>query len=244
MPSWLNEIASVLDRAESPVRIFFRDDDAGWANDKLFNLMDKFARSEMPIDLAVIPQSLEGNLAEELLARWQQSRHLLGLHQHGYSHTNHESSGRKCEFGFSRTKSQQMADIANGQVVLKEYLGEAFDPFFTPPWNRCTQDTVDCLEKLEFKLLSRDVTATEYNATKLDQVPVHIDWSKFIKSSPDPLIELGKTVASRLSQNETTGIMFHHADMNDEHLNTLTELLTLLSGHQNVQGLLLRHTQG
>jgi hypothetical protein len=137
-----------------------------------------------------------------------------------------------------------MADIANGQVVLTEYLAEAFDLFFTPPWNRCTQDTVDCLEELEFKLLSRDVTATQYNATKLDQVPVHIDWSKIIKSSPDPLTELGNTVARHLSQNEMTGIMFHHADMEDNHLKTLAELLYLLSGHQKVHGLLLRETQG
>ncbi len=244
MPSWLNEIASVLDRVESPVRIFFRDDDAGWANDRLLSLLDKFAKAEMPIDLAVIPQCLECNLTDELLVRWQQGRHLLGLHQHGYSHTNHELSGRKCEFGISRAKSQQMADIANGQTFLKANLAEAFDPFFTPPWNRCTQDTVDCLEELEFKLLSRDVTATKYNVTKLDEVPVHIDWSKLIKTSPESLIELGRTIASHLSQNEMTGIMFHHADMNDEHLNTLAELLALLSGHQNVQGLLLRDTQG
>ncbi len=244
MPSWLNEIGCVLDRAESPVRIFFRDDDAGWANDKLFNLMDKFAKAEMPIDLAVIPQSLESNLADELRKRWQQDRHLLGFHQHGYSHTNHELSGRKCEFGASRTKSQQMVDIANGQVILKAYLAEAFDPFFTPPWNLCTQDTVDCLEELEFKLLSRDVTATEYNATKLDQVPVHIDWSKFIKNAYDPMAELGQTIAKQLAKNKLTGMMLHHADMNDGHLDTLAELLTLLSSHQNVQGLLLRDTQG
>jgi hypothetical protein len=244
MPSWLNEIASVLDRAESPVRIFFRDDDAGWANDKLFNLLDKFAKAEMPIDLAVIPQSLECNLAEELRTRWQQNCHLLGLHQHGYSHTNHELSGRKCEFGVSRTKSQQMADIANGQALLKESLAEAFDPFFTPPWNRCTQDTIECLEGLEFKLLSRDITATKYSSTKLEHVPVHIDWSKFIKNSADPLTELSHAIANHLVQTEFTGVMFHHADMEDKHLKTLTELLALLSGHQNVQGLLLRDTLG
>lgn len=244
MSSWLHEIGNVLDRATSPVRVFFRDDDAGWANDRLFNLLDTFAKVEMPLDLAVIPQSLECNLAEELRIRWHQNRHLLGLHQHGFSHSNHELSGRKCEFGISRTKSQQMEDIANGQSFLKEYLADALDPFFTPPWNRCTQDTVECLETIEFKLLSRDVTATKYNSIKLKQVPVHIDWSKFIKSSPDPLIELDKTIASHLSQNEMTGIMFHHADMNDEHLNTLAELLTLLSGHQNAQGMLLKDTLG
>ena len=244
MPNWLTRVRDVLDRAEKPVRIFFRDDDAGWADDKLYSLLDTFAFAGFPIDLAVIPEALGHDLAGELLIRQQQSKHLIGLHQHGYSHTNYELDGRKCEFGNSRTKQQQKDDIAKGQGRLREAFGTALDPLFTPPWNRCTQDTADCLEELDFRLLSRDVTAAGLESSTLTQVPVHIDWSKIIKTATDPLPELGQTIADTINNNELTGIMLHHADMDGDKLKPLAALLAVFSSHQNVQGLLLRDTLG
>ena len=241
MPNWLKSISDVLDSAEQPVRLFFRDDDAGWANDRLYALLDTFAQPGMPIDLAVIPEALGHALTEELLSRWQQDKHLTGLHQHGYSHTNHEQEGRKCEFGSSRTKNQQKADIAKGQERLHEALGTALDPIFTPPWNRCTRDTVGCLEELDFRLLSRDVTASGLESATLQQRPVHINWSRMLDI---PLSELGLAIASNLGNNDLTGVMLHHADMDKEHLKPLAELLALFADHNNAHGLLLRESLG
>jgi Uncharacterized protein conserved in bacteria (DUF2334) len=240
MPNWLKSISDVLDSAEQPVRLFFRNDDAGWANDRLFALLDKFAQSGMPIDLAVIPEALDQALADELLSR-QQAQQLIGLHQHGYSHTNHEPIGRKCEFGSSRSKNQQKTDIAKGQKRLRETLGSVLDPFFTPPWNRCTRDTVACLEELDFRLLSRDLTASELESATLQQRPVHINWSRMLDI---PLSELGLAIANNLKSNELTGIMLHHADMDKEHLKPLAELLALFADHNNAHGLLLRESLG
>ncbi len=240
MPKWLKSISDALDSAEQPVRLFFRDDDAGWANDRLYALLDKFAQSGMPIDLAVIPEALDQVLADELLSR-QQAQQLIGLHQHGYSHTNHEPIGRKCEFGSNRTKNQQKTDITKGQKRLHEALGSVLDPIFTPPWNRCTQDTIVCLEELNFCLLSRDVTASELESTTLQQRPVHINWSQMLDI---PLSELGLAIANNLKRSDYTGIMLHHADMDTEHLRPLAELLTLFADHSNAHGLLLRESLG
>jgi Uncharacterized protein conserved in bacteria (DUF2334) len=244
MSSWLKTVRDALDRAEQPVRFFFRHDDAGWQNDRLYRLLDEFAQANVAIDLAIIPAALDHNLSKELLARWQQDKNLLGLHQHGYSHSNHEQLGRKCEFGNSRTKSQQKEDIAQGQKQLLNAFGDAFDPIFTPPWNRCTQDTVECLEELGFRLLSRDVTAGQLASSTLCQVPVHVDWSKIIKTPTTPLTDLGQAIANNLLHNDLTGIMLHHADMDTNHLQTLAELLANLSSHHNAQGLLLRDALG
>jgi Uncharacterized protein conserved in bacteria (DUF2334) len=240
MSNWLKSISNVLDSAEQPVRIFFRDDDAGWANDRFYALLDKFAQSGIPIDLAVIPEALDQVLVDELLSR-QQTQQLIGLHQHGYSHTNHEPTGRKCEFGSSRSKSQQKTDIAMGQKRLHEALGSALDPIFTPPWNRCTQETVECLEELDFRLLSRDATASELQSAMLQQVPVHVNWSRMLDM---PLSELSLAIANNLGNNDHTGIMLHHADMNTEHLKPLAELLVLFADHDNAQGLLLKEFLG
>lgn len=242
MANWLNAITEVLNQAKSPVRLFFRDDDAGWENDKLLNLLDRFAQAALPIDLAVIPEGLDNVLAYELLSRWRQNNRILGLHQHGFSHANHEVNGRKCEFGGSRTKAQQKDDIAKGQVKLQSHFGLVLDPFFTPPWNRCTQVTVDCLEELDFKVLSRNVSATKLESTNLQHIPVHVDWSKIIKQADNPLQALGETIAQHLATNTLTGIMLHHADMGTEQLEPLSEMLTMLSSHHNVHSLLLRDT--
>lgn len=244
MRSWLSVIRDVLDNPEYPVRIFFRDDDAGWANDRLYALLDVFGQFGMPIDLAVIPEALDQTLADELLSRRQHAQHLIGLHQHGLSHTNHEPVERKCEFGSSRSKNQQKTDIAQGQTILRAAFGNALDPIFTPPWNRCTQDTVECLEELDFRLLSRDSTATRFESTTLQQVPVHVDWSRLLKTSSDALTALGSTIASQLKQNSLTGIMLHHADMDSENLQGLAELLAVLANHNNVQRILLKESIG
>jgi predicted deacetylase len=240
MPNWLKSISDVLDNAEQPVRLFFRDDDAGWANDRLYALLDTFAQFRIPIDLAVIPEALDHTLVDELLSR-QQAQQLIGLHQHGYSHTNHEPIGRKCEFGSNRNKNQQKTDIEMGQIRLHEALGSALDPIFTPPWNRCTRDTVACLEELDFRLLSRDVTASELESATLQQVPVHVNWSRMLDM---PLSELSLAIADNLKNNELTGIMLHHADMDNENLKPLAELLAVLADHNNAHGLLLRELLG
>ena len=243
MPDWLNPIRDVLDHASNPIEIFFRDDDAGWENDRLYALLDEFAKAGIPIDLAVIPNALDDGLSTELLTRWRQNDHPLGLHQHGYSHTNHEVEGRKCEFGISRTKSQQKDDIAAGQKILSNYLGAALDPFFTPPWNRCNPATAECLEELGFKLLSRDVTATSFTDLAIKQVPVHVDWSKLIKASSQTLPDLAGAITKNLVSNKLTGIMLHHADMDMVQLEPLAELLAVFADHENADVRLLRDTQ-
>src|SRR5690348_11558928 len=123
---WLDPLARALDAAPSPVRFFFRDDDAGWDDGRLLALLDVFAARGVPADVAVIPEALSPDLAAELRAR------PVGLHQHGFAHANHEAAGRKCEFGPSRPVAFQRADIAAGCARLADLLGDAVQPIFTP----------------------------------------------------------------------------------------------------------------
>lgn len=238
MSEWLQAITHVLDNTPQPIQVFFRDDDAGWANERLYSLLDVFAKAAMPIDLAIIPGASDQALADELLARKQQSA-CIGLHQHGYTHTNHELVGRKCEFGHHRSKTQQFDDLRQGQTILTDLLGNQLDPIFTPPWNRCTQDTADCLEDLDFQILSRDITAQPINTMQLKQIPVHIDWSRFLKTT-DPLAELEVSIAKQLANTSLTGIMLHHADMTKTALKPLAQLLKLFADHPHIHGMLLR----
>ena len=137
---WLEPVAAALDRRVVPCPVFFRDDDAGWDDDALWDLLGEFAATGVTIDVAAIPTAVGLRSARGLRARVADG--VARVHQHGWSHTNHEPTGRKCEFGPGRSAATQAADVIAGRERLEARLGP-IDPVFTPPWNRCTAATAD-----------------------------------------------------------------------------------------------------
>jgi peptidoglycan/xylan/chitin deacetylase (PgdA/CDA1 family) len=224
MGSWLQPVEEAVEAAREPVRVFFRDDDAGWDDARLLALLDRFAACALPVDLAVIPRSLGAGLAGELAARPG-----VGLHQHGLSHANHEREGRKCEFGPSRGLEAQRRDIEAGRARLTDLLGDRVDPIFTPPWNRCTADTGAALAELGFRVLSRESRAEPLAVPGLVELPVHIDW---VRLSPP---ELGARIAAAIEAGGPVGLMFHHAVMEDDDMRRMSALLDFLAGHERVR---------
>jgi hypothetical protein len=213
-------LSRALDQAAKPIDVFFRDDDAGWGDDRLLELVDRFAAHGLPLDLAVIPAAVSEDVATEL-----RTRH-AGLHQHGFAHVNHEPEGRKCEFGVSRSRGEQCADIAAGRDRLRALFGDRLDPFFTPPWNRCTRETGECLVELGFTLLSREHRAEPLGL--LPELPVHLDVARLSAE------ELDERFARHVAAGGPVGVMFHHAVMERDDMARADELLSLLAGHVNV----------
>ena len=216
----MNLLESALDEAAAPVEVFFRDDDAGWGDERLLRLVDCFARHGLPLDLAVIPAALTPRLADRLRER------PVGLHQHGYAHVNHQREGRKCEFGSDRSRAEQEHDIATGRDRLRELLGDRLDPFFTPPWNRCTRATGEALVALGFAALSREHRAEPLGV--LPEVSVHLDVARL---TPE---ELDARFAAHVREGGPVGVMFHHAVMEDDDFTRAAALLDLLASHANV----------
>jgi peptidoglycan/xylan/chitin deacetylase (PgdA/CDA1 family) len=215
-----NLLRTALDEAPAPVEVFFRDDDAGWGDERLLELIARFEATGLPLDLAVIPAELTPRLAETLRER------PVGLHQHGYAHVNHQREGRRCEFGSDRSRAQQQDDIARGRERLRELLGDRLDPFFTPPWNRCTRDTGEALVALGFAALSREHRAEPLGL--LPEVAVHLDMARL---TPE---ELDARFAAHVRAGGPVGVMFHHAVMEDADLGRAAALLELLASHANV----------
>src|SRR3954466_13682981 len=152
---------------------FSRGEDGGWDDARLFELLDRFDAHGLPLDVAVIPAALEPPLAVELVARQEGSR--LGLHQHGYDHSNHETEGKKQEFGPARPPEAKRRDIEAGRDRLRELLGDDFDPIFTPPWNRCTRDTATSAAELGFRVLSREASYEPFGVEGLSERPAPVD---------------------------------------------------------------------
>ncbi|TMB03330.1 MAG: polysaccharide deacetylase [Deltaproteobacteria bacterium] len=230
MSQWLDPLRRVLDEAPARLAFFFRDDDVGRADERLHPLLDLFSRHAVPIDLAVIPQALAPAVADVLCTRIARASTPIGVHVHGFAHVNHEPAGRKCEFGPARDLAAQRRDLELGRRRVAELLGDAVAPFFTPPWNRCTETTGRLLHELGFRVLSRDAAEPPFGIPGLLEMPVRVDWLRRPSGAPRDL----SLVAARLAgaaHDRPAGIMLHHEHMDTEELERLGELLALLGGH-------------
>jgi peptidoglycan/xylan/chitin deacetylase (PgdA/CDA1 family) len=229
--SWLDPVRSALDAG--PCTAFFRDDDAGWGDERLWPLLDLFDRRALPVDVAVIPAELHPALAAELTVRARAGG--VHLHQHGYAHVNHEPVGRKCEFGPSRSYAEQYADIVRGAAVLGDAFGDLLDHAFTPPWNRCTGDTAAALADAGFAVLSRASTAAPLVGAGIAEVPVTVDWfgsSKGVRWNP---YQLAERLAGAVRFGQPVGIMLHHAVIDPGELAAVGALLALLGTHPHAR---------
>jgi len=244
MTAWLDPLREALDESETRIDFFFRDDDVGWANDEFRALLACFRRHSVPLDIAAIPTALTAELAGEICALHDEAPALVGIHQHGFSHTNHEILGRKCEFGISRTYQEQYSDIQLGKMKLEAMLGFALDPIFTPPWNRCNEITGECLSELGFRLLSRDATAPPLALSSLKELPISIDWFAKKNGARLSFQSLGTLIANTVKQRRIVGIMLHHELMNADERDLLGDLLVLLSTHRQAHCTLMAETAG
>lgn len=244
MTAWLDPVREALDKSDTRIDFFFRDDDVGWANDEFRALLACFRRHSVPFDIAVIPSALTAEFAGEIRAARDKTPALVGIHQHGFSHRNHEVVGRKCEFGISRTYQEQYRDIQLGQMRLAEMLGSTLDPIFTPPWNRCTEITGKSLRELGFSVLSRDASAPSLKLSGLEELPISIDWFRTKNGNRLSFQSLGTLIAMAVKQEQYVGIMLHHELMNAREREFLSDLLVLLSTHPRAHCKLMTQIAG
>jgi len=234
MSGWLDPVSRAFDESAQPISLFFRNDDVGWSDERLPPLLDLFAARALPLDLAVIPAALGDDTARRLSERCAAAAGRLRVHQHGWRHANHESDGRKGEFGSSRAVADQAADLQDGRARLKAALGPFVDPIFTPPWNRCTQATVDLLAADAYRVLSRDGGATPLETSGLVELPVAVDWQKRMAEAADGSL-LGPAIVQAAAKGSPVGIMLHHAVMPDDGRAALAALLDLLARHEKAR---------
>ncbi|MGE3176388.1 MAG: hypothetical protein AB7O32_02870 [Vicinamibacterales bacterium] len=229
MSDCLTPIVRALDARTAPLTVFFRDDDTGWNWPALDRLLTAFEDRALPIDLAVIPAEVDGVLARALLARRDAGS--IGLHQHGWSHRNHEPAGRKCEFGQSRAIHDMRADVAAGRRVMEQWFGDAVDPIFTPPWNRCVPALAALLPELGFRVLSRDRTAGPSGVDRLVDRPTTIDWfarRHGVRLTRDAWVE---DAAAQCRSESTIGVLLHHAVMSDDEIRQAASFGAALASH-------------
>ncbi len=197
-------------------------------------MISLFVKYRVPLCLAVVPAWLTKSRLHSLQQTTGKSS-LFCWHQHGWIHKNHEISGKKQEFGESRSASNLHHDLLRGKMRLSRILGDDFYPVFTPPWNRCGQTTLHILKKLEFRAISRSSGAIPPVSNIFPDIQVNVDLhtrkEKDPQSSVDQLLlELQSSLLSG-----TSGIMLHHQRMNLQALSFLDQLLGTLTSFRGIQ---------
>ena len=210
-------LSAALEKIDSkdPGYVFFRADDVAVPGANFIRLMDLFTRYQVPLCLAVVPTWLTQVRWQHLKSIGQKAPSLWCWHQHGWRHVNHESEGKKQEFGPTRPGLKIRADLIRGKYHLQTLMGESFSPVFTPPWNRCDQNTLGLLKELNYQAVSRSKKSVPPSPDGLPDFAVTVDLHT--RKEGHPLLGwegLFSELGSALSQN-LCGIMIHHQRMNE-----------------------------
>ena len=220
-----HDLASRVDRCiteplrqgpvNTPACIFFRADDIGVPGRQFKRLIELFKHHQAPLSLAVVPAWLTPVRWEAFMRICAHTPSLWCWHQHGWRHQNHENQLKKQEFGPSRTSVEIEHDLTRGRKRLSSIMNKHFYPAFTPPWNRCSQDTLELLNNLDYRAVSRSQNARPVSPARLPDIPVNVDLhtrreTRAADGWKNLLAELRAALAGRFC-----GIMIHHQRMND-----------------------------
>lgn len=209
-------------------KVFFRADDIGPIDQPFGDMIELFRAHQAPLGLALVPTWLDA-------AGWHAMLELCGdrelwtWHQHGYSHLNHETQGKKQEFGPARPAEEKERDLVQGWEHLEALLGKRLSPIFTPPWNRLDPEALQLLKKLGFKAVSRDFKPKVPPIKGLLELPVVVDPHTRKETNPKQAwADLENELVVGMSLG-LCGIMLHHELMNQSALDWLAALLDALS---------------
>ncbi len=208
--------------------VFFRADDVGVPGSTYNKLVNLFLNHRVPLTMAVVPAWLTNPRWQRICDLCENDMDLWAWVQHGWRHFDHERHGKCCEFGPSRSLSQKRKDLHLGLSRLREIIGDGLFSVFTPPWNRCDQETLSALADMGYKAISRNQSAKPLSSPTLPDYAVSLDLhtrkERDCESGWQSLFtELGESLSSGFC-----GIMIHHQRMNATAFEFLDILLSEL----------------
>lgn len=214
--------------------LFFRADDIG-VRSQNFTLMAKaFTKYRLPLDLAVVPSWINSRRLQAIL-RDVADPDIFRFHQHGWLHKNYQAVGKKQEFGNNRTAEKIELDIVRGKKKLESLFTDSFHPIFTPPWNRCSDITLQTLKNTGFLAVSRSKGATPLPPSPLKDIFVNVDLhTRKEKNVESSFTEMLFELQTALSDGHA-GIMLHHQKMNEAAFHILDLLLYSLKQFSNIR---------
>lgn len=200
---------------------WWRDDDTQSPTPALDRLLSLAQRHSVPIHLAVIPKSVDYNLADRLAH--SPDTYVL---QHGFAHVNNEPVGaRASEMGEHRDIDLQLHDLREGWQRLVEAKIPNLLPGFAAPWNRIADKTVAHFPDLGYRLVSTcHARKSPSPVTGVTQVNIHFDpirWKqgpqfRGVEATLAGVVEhLVQRREGLVDRDEPTGLSTHHLQTDD-----------------------------
>lgn len=241
-----NRISKAIERGcaqienSQPVNVFFRADDVGVPSRLFHELITLFSKHKLPLCLAVVPSWISVQRYSGLREITGNDDTLWCWHQHGRLHKNFEIEGKKQEFGPGRDYETILYHLQQGKERLISILRNSFDPFFTPPWNRCSIDTAKALLAEGFQAVSRSQGAQPDVTAFLPDIQVNVDLHTRKETDPETSMKnLLNEIETALSSGQC-GIMIHHQRMNRRAFLLLDRILHHLARRRDINPVLFR----
>jgi len=244
-PAWsalMGELDAWADAGRT-ASFWWRDDDAADHIPALDRLLELRAETGVPLALAVIP-AIATNALRDRLANEPDASVL----QHGYSHKDFNAGeGRKIELDDSRPAEYVVADLAMGGQALEKFANHL--PILVPPWNRIAPHIVPFLPEIGIQGLSTfgvRTRVTFLGGMRLNNVHADvIDWrgkrtgvARGFLGADNIIGDIRKHLTARrigdADAQEATGLMTHHADMNDAMFDFVAEFVSRTRAHRAV----------
>lgn len=218
-----------LAAAPSPVRFWWRDDDAGADDERLVPLLRISASRRAPVALAVVPRWLMPRTADRILTASGAT-----VLQHGIAHADHSiPPAKKIELGGRAEATVLLAGLRDGRLALTRAFAERFAPVLVPPWNRIAPTLVPRLPESGFVGVSTYGPRAAGPSGPI-RVNTHLDlalWRDGAKALPlsAALDRLARLVTCH--GDEPLGILSHHQVMDAGAFATLDRILALVQDH-------------
>ena len=237
--AWRDFFAELDHWPKAAATFWWRDDDAVEPRGRLDRLL---ALSDLPVSIAVIPDRMRLSL----VSRLAEAR--IDVLQHGFSHANHEAlGGDLAELGPARPAGTALAELARGRGWLADLFGPQFLPVLVPPWHRIAEPILERLGEHGYAAMS-SIGARVRGAPGPLQINGHLDpmdWkpksltkrARFCGTVTALGILTAHLAARRLGQadrEEPTGLITHHAGMDEEAFLFAQALLSRSAAHPAV----------
>jgi len=224
-------------KTHGSINVFFRADDIGVPSKNHSRIVALFIKYNIPLCLAVVPSWLTLKRWEAMKDSVKNRDDLFCWHMHGFRHRNHETVGKKQEFGPSRSYQALFYELSHGYARLQSIIGQKLTPVFTPPWNRCSLETMRILKDIGFKGVSRSIGSVPMPPKGIEDFPIHVDLhTRKEKESEKGWQKMLTELQNGLSSS-ACGIMIHHMRMNDQAFVFLEYLLALISKNKQIKTL-------
>lgn len=214
--------------------VYFRADDVAVPGRQYDRMMALFSKYRVPLSLAMVPAWLTPERWNALQNPALSRSSLWCWHQHGWRHFNHETEGRNQEFGSGRRLAEIKRDLLKGRQRLEDILGAHFCPVFTPPWNRCSCETLALLKESGYRAVSRNCGALPPSPENLPDLCMDVDLhTRKDKNPASGWMRLFKSLEKDIGSGRC-GIMLHHQKMNAAAFDFLEMLLKTLKQPKNI----------